>query len=322
KMELISVIVPVYKVEKYLNKCVESIVNQTYKNLEIILVDDGSPDNCPKMCDEWAEKDSRIKVIHQENGGGSKARNVGKSVSSGQWVMFIDSDDYLSEDMIAVLFNNASENIDIIECEFLLTEDDNVNFDKNNDQIEIFATQDAMKLHIEDKSFRQTVWNKLYRKSVLCNVDFPEGKLIDDEFFTYKAIGNARNLVHIYKKLYAYRQQTDSVMHKAFSLGRFHAIEAKCERLDYLSNKFPDLVTDAKINLWGTCLYLGQCALKHLQAGDKKEAFKIINRALQTNLLNKNDLSLLSFDYKIWAVLSKISMKFTCKIRNLLKIGV
>ena len=102
---LISVIVPVYKVEKYLNKCVQSIVNQTYKNLEIILVDDGSPDNCPEMCDEWAKKDSRIKVIHQENAGLAEARNSGISVATGEFFMFIDSDDYAEPDMIELLLN-------------------------------------------------------------------------------------------------------------------------------------------------------------------------------------------------------------------------
>ena len=97
-MPLISVIVPIYNVEKYLDRCVDSIINQTYKNLEIILVDDGSPDNCPQMCDDYAKKDSRIKVVHKENGGLSDARNVGMEVATGEYVSFIDSDDYISLD--------------------------------------------------------------------------------------------------------------------------------------------------------------------------------------------------------------------------------
>ena len=98
--ELISVIVPIFKVEDYLRKCVDSVINQTYKNLEIILVDDGSPDNCPKICDEYANQDSRIKVIHKENGGLSDARNAGMKIAKGEYVSFIDSDDYISCDCI------------------------------------------------------------------------------------------------------------------------------------------------------------------------------------------------------------------------------
>lgn len=105
RSELISIIVPVYKVEKYLDKCVESIVEQTYKNLEIILVDDGSPDNCPAMCDEWAKKDSRIKVIHKKNGGLSSARNAGLDGCTGDYIYFLDSDDYIADNCIEMLFN-------------------------------------------------------------------------------------------------------------------------------------------------------------------------------------------------------------------------
>ena len=108
-MDLISVIVPVYKVEPYLDKCVRSIVEQTYQNLEIILVDDGSPDNCGAICDAWAEKDSRIKVIHKENGGLSDARNAGMDVATGQWIAFVDSDDWIAEEMYESLLNAAKK---------------------------------------------------------------------------------------------------------------------------------------------------------------------------------------------------------------------
>ena len=123
-MDLISVIVPVYKVEKYLDKCVQSIVNQTCKNLEIILVDDGSPDNCGAMCEAWAEKDSRIKVIHKENGGLSDARNAGLAVATGDWVAFVDSDDWVAEEMFARLLNAAKNHqADISACNVQFVEE-------------------------------------------------------------------------------------------------------------------------------------------------------------------------------------------------------
>ena len=122
---MISVIVPVYKVEEYLDQCVQSIVSQTYTDLEIILVDDGSPDNCPAMCDAWAERDKRIKVVHKKNGGISDARNAGMQIASGSFFFFIDSDDYISADCIAIMYDMYQKsNIDIVTCGVVRVKDD------------------------------------------------------------------------------------------------------------------------------------------------------------------------------------------------------
>ena len=158
---LISVIVPIYKVEKYLDRCVESLINQTYKNLEIILVDDGSPDNSPAMCDNYAKKDSRIKVVHKKNGGLSDASNVGMSVATGEFISFIDSDDYVSDDFFEVLYNTMiTEKSDIVECSVVKFYEDNL-FDKHNDDNEIttFSTVDALSALISENPFHQHVWN-------------------------------------------------------------------------------------------------------------------------------------------------------------------
>ena len=122
--ELISVIVPIYNVEKYLDRCVQSIVSQTYRNLEIILVDDGAQDNSPAMCDAWAAKDSRIRVIHKENGGAGSARNAGLEVMRGSWFTFVDSDDYVAPQMYQRLAAHITDDVDIIECDMAETYDD------------------------------------------------------------------------------------------------------------------------------------------------------------------------------------------------------
>ena len=123
KAELVSVVVPVYKVERYLDKCIGSIVKQTYTNLEIILVDDGSPDNCPQMCDEWAKKDARIRVIHKENGGLSDARNAALDICTGTYVVFVDSDDYVHPEYVSYLYEMiVQHNADLAVCATLLTE--------------------------------------------------------------------------------------------------------------------------------------------------------------------------------------------------------
>ena len=323
EMPLISVIVPVYNVEAYLDRCVQSIVDQSYKNLEIILVDDGSPDNCPAMCDAWAEKDSRIKVIHQENAGGGAARNVALDVAHGELISFVDSDDYIEPHMYAHLLSLMESDVDIAEYGILNTENDYAALDNGSScESKIYSVQEAMQLHISDSLFRQTPPNKLYRRSTIGEIRFPVGKRIDDEFWTYRVIANARKLVHTSCKMYAYRQQPGSVMHLAFSLQRLQAVDAKCQRLGLLQERFPELVPLARINLWYTCLYMGQMSLLHMDKAQQAEAFEILYSAMRHYPLTSKDMSRLPLKQRVWLVLSEISFPAACKLRNSLKICI
>lgn len=317
----ISVIVPVYKVEAYLDKCVSSIVNQTYKNLEIILVDDGSPDNCPAMCDAWAEKDRRIQVIHKENNGAGAARNTGLDTATGEMIAFVDSDDYLAADMFAYLYSLLSQGADLAECNYIEVFDDSGRFKCDDASIRKYTTSEALTEHIHDHAFRQVIWNKLYRRSILEGVRFPVGMLIDDEFFTYKVLGNAKTLIHSDRICYAYRQQPDSVTHAPFSPSWFQAVEAKCLRLDFLKEHFPALVSAAKINLWYSCLYLGQMSLLHMHREERRQAFHRLKHIRKQFPVTYQDIKNLPSKKKIWIFLSKISFFVTCKLRNRLKKG-
>ncbi len=321
-LPLISVIVPIYKVEKFLARCIESIVNQTYHNLEIILVDDGSPDNCPAMCDVWAEKDSRIKVIHQANNGSGSARNVALDEARGDLIAFVDSDDWIAPEMYEHLLDLMSADIDIVECAYIHTWEDNVTFDTASNYVQIYSVEDAMKEHIMNNMFRQVIWNKLYRRNVIGNIRFPIGKRIDDEFWTYRVIANARKLSRTACSMYAYRQQLDSVMHRSFTLERLQAVDAKCQRLDLVQNQFPKLCSYARIDLWYTCLYLGQMSLEYMNKIDKKKAFEIVNRAWQEYHVVLDDLREMPKIQQIWALLTNFSLKNTCRLRNYLKIGM
>lgn len=320
---LISVIVPVYKVERYLNRCIHSIVNQTYKNLEIILVEDGSPDKCSDMCDLWGKKDSRIKVIHQSNGGGGKARNRALDCARGEYIAFVDSDDYIAECMFEVLYSEFSDNVDIVECDYCKVENSSKVFSKDivNYNKKIFTTVEAMRENIKGVFFQQVIWNKIYRKSVIGNIRFPEDTLIDDEFWTYKIIGRTRNLIHVEKVLYAYRQQNQSIMHTTFSKKRLQAIRAQEEKLDYMTHNYPELRFAVHEKLWLLCLYLGQMSLKNLQKSECKEAIRRIQLTLEEHPFSKVELHNFNFKYRIWWYLSKYSVKIACKIRNFLKIG-
>ena len=321
--ELISVIVPVYKVEAYLDRCVQSIVDQTYRNLEIILVDDGSPDNCPTMCDAWAAKDSRIKVVHKENGGSGQARNVALDIAEGQYVGFVDSDDYIAPHMYEHLLHFMTENVDIVECNYKETSDDYMLFDEENNWIhQEYTACDALSYHINDTLFRQIIWNKLYRNQTIDNIRFPVGNRIDDEFWTYRVIANARKLVHTSCNMYAYRQQPESVMHCSFSLHRLQAVDAKCQRLKLLQERFPELLSQARINLWYTCLYMGQMSLLHMRADEQAKVFEKLYVTRKQYPLTNNDKRSLPLKQRVWAILSDVSFATACKLRNCLKIGV
>lgn len=321
--ELISVIVPVYKVEKYLDQCISSIVNQTYKNIELILVDDGSPDRCPDICDVWGEKDKRIKVIHQQNSGGGQARNRALDVASGEMIAFVDSDDYISPIMFEFLHDQFLDDVDIVECNFCEVHDGNALFDNKDDPFEtqVFTAEEAMIENIEDHIFRQLIWNKIYRKSVIKNVRFPIGKKIDDEFWTYQVLGNARKLVYTNKTLYAYRQQDNSVMHLLSTDKRLEAIEAKIQRHEYICENMPALETKSLCNLWFTCIYQGQLILKENKRDTDYNLWDRLEKTLRRYPIKRNlkDVPIIK---KMWLTIASNSFYLVCKWRNAFNIGI
>ena len=235
KEELISIIVPVYKVEEYLTECIESIINQSYKNLEIILVDDGSPDNCGQICDEYAKKDNRIKVIHKENGGLSSARNAGLDIATGEYISFIDSDDYVAENFIEKLYVLCIDNdAEISVCDFVKFEHKAVI--KEIEEIIEKCTSREMQIRMFSKEYVKTVvvWNKLYKRDVYKNLRFPLGKINEDEFITYKAFYDTnKNIVVTNEALYFYRYNENSIMGKKYNIKRLDVLEAYKEKKDF-----------------------------------------------------------------------------------------
>lgn len=216
--DLISVIVPVYKVEKYLKKCIESIINQTYKNLEIILVDDGSTDNCPQICDEYAKKDNRIKVIHKINGGLSDARNTGIQQAKGNYIGFIDSDDWISTDFFMELYILLKKsNADIAVCNVKRTcnENDIKNNKKKVKEI-IYDKNEYLKryLKIGHQTTEYYAWNKLYKRELISEEQYPKGLTSEDVFGTYKAILKSKKIAKVEKEMYFYRYNDQSITGK------------------------------------------------------------------------------------------------------------
>lgn len=202
----VSVIIPVYKVEKYLKRCIESVVNQSYKNIEIILVNDGSPDKCGEICDAYARIDSRIKVIHKENGGLSSARNAGLDIASGEYIMFVDSDDWISEDTLEKLNRYIEKGYDIINFKFRFAKEKTENIIKLNDKIK--DSYECNLLSYIDKLFSGEldffIWNKLYKKDLFTEVRFPEGRNYEDLATIYKLYFKAKNIIVTDYTLYYY----------------------------------------------------------------------------------------------------------------------
>ncbi len=215
----ISVIVPIYKVEKYLRKCVESVINQSYSNLEIILVDDGSPDKCPVICDEYSKKDNRIIVIHKPNGGLSDARNYGIEKATGKYISFIDSDDYVSYDYIEYLYNNIKrENADIsiVLPQTFFKEETNIKVKNKPEKIRVFNSKTALITMLYQKEFDTSAWGKLYKKDLFDNIKFPVGKLYEDISTIYKTFLKSDTIVYSNQKKYFYLKRKDSIMGQNF----------------------------------------------------------------------------------------------------------
>lgn len=281
ELPLISVIVPVYKVEAYLDRCLESITAQTYNNLEILLVDDGSPDNSGAICDAWAAKDSRIRVIHKQNAGSGAARNTALDLAQGQLLAFVDSDDYIAPDMYSHLYSLLQCGADIAECGYAETFGDDMSFGGGDSTPVEYAPEEAMALHIREEAFSQLIWNKLYRREVAEGIRFPTGGRIDDEYYTYRLLGNAKKLVRSQRICYAYRQQEGSVMHQRFSLKRVESLEAKLQRLRYLEEHMPTLTGEARENLVMACLFLMQASLRSLKGEELAKAKELIRSAME-----------------------------------------
>lgn len=322
-MDLISVIVPVYNVEAYLDKCISSIVNQTYRNLEIILVDDGSPDNCPAMCDAWKEKDSRIVVLHKENGGLSDARNAGMGAAHGEFISFIDGDDWIEPRFFEILQHELeAQNADVAAVQYRLCwEGDACERQSAYEHVTVYDRQTAMRLLIQNQ-IKQVVWNKLYRSAQIRDIPFEKGKVHEDEFWTYQVIGRIERFAAIDYIGYDYFQRAGSIMGAGYSSKRLDAVEAKTRRQAYLTEHMPELAPEGARDLLFTCLYHGQQVCKALRGAEKKQAMQVLKTTSKGCTLLNRTVKTESKSHKLWLFGARHCFAMTCRIRNAFGVGV
>lgn len=311
KNPLISVIIPVYNVETYLNSCINSILNQTYKNLEVILVDDGSTDKSPIICDEYANIDDRITVIHKRNGGLSDARNVGINIARGEYITFIDSDDLVALDMIDYLYKNLIDNnTDMSTCL-------HADIDKNGSIISSSepensikidgGTENCMKAFLTNAKFNTVAWSKLYKLSMFSDVRYPKGKYHEDVFTTYKLVAKCKSITVGGESKYFYRTRPNSIMTLSFKPSHMDAIEGKQQVNTYIEHNYPSLSRFSRADI----VYAANlCSMRIARGGvlykNYIEELQEIYRKYEFDFLRGKS----SIKSKVFSVLAFINLRF------------
>lgn len=318
---LISIIVPVYNVEKWLERCIQSLVDQTYRTLEIILIDDGSTDSSPIICDRWAEKDRRIIVVHKENGGISSARNLGIDMAHGRYISFVDSDDWVDPKFIEILHQLMVDYpCDLAECGSRETwgETYSTSYEVT---AEVYTKCEAMEAHLKDTRFTCVIWNKLYKREII-TARFPEGKLHEDLFWTYQIIDQCTTLVHTAVPLYYHFHRSDSISGNPYTLSRIvDLLEGGFNRCQFVTKQYPEFADIVRIQY---CLqsqwfvqYIKRRKIDHGEACISEILARI--HSLGIKWLYKSSASLKE---KMWIYLFYFCPTFICALRNTMKIGI
>lgn len=307
--EKISVIVPVYKVEPYLRRCVDSILAQSYTNLEIILVDDGSPDNCPAICDEYAEKDDRVRVIHKPNGGLSDARNAGLDIATGEWLSFIDSDDWIEPSMYETLMINANNHRAQISIggvfDELMTE--NGIIVKKTTAGDSITTEFREKLdairHFLTHSW--SAWDKIYRREVFDGIRYPVGEINEDEAIALRLLNNCNRVVYTNEPFYHYISRPESITTSSFSLKKLDWYRHCKANLEWIRENHPELEDLAAARYRGSLLWtLTEIALSDDSYSEERIAL--------ISELKKNKRQFIRIDFSFRS--DKIRMWMLCSL--------
>ena len=310
-MQKLSVIVPVYKVEPYIHKCVDSILEQTYTNLEVILVDDGSPDNCGKICDEYAAKDKRVKVIQKKNGGLSDARNAGIDISTGDIIGFIDSDDYIEARMYQEMIDYMEHNnLDIVCADTNQVKGNKIKFKPRYKKNYVWNKQEAL-----NEIFDNAAWNKIYKREIIGNTRFPQGRVYEDVATIYKFIYNADKVGYLSKPYYYYVKRKGSIVTSGFNCkSRYDCFVGYIERLNFAEKHKLSCVEACRKQALETAL----ATLTAFYANNENrysDRYKNVNDFIKMQLDKKNHLrkkhEFLLWSFKNCKVLHKIYAKMS-----------
>ena len=300
----VSIIVPVYNVEKYLRTCLDSILHQTFQDFELILVDDGSTDLSGHICDEYAAKDDRIIVIHKQNEGVARARNSALDVATGDYISFVDSDDWLSEDAYEYYIENIKKyKADCIVggCQAVIDRKGNLEYlDKKIEDAKCLTSTGAMKSVLRDGS---AIWNRLFTKKIFGELRFPVGRINDDEVTVLHAYALCNRVVFLGKITYYYRLRENSITTSSFSMKKVDVFYNSKENLEYVLIERPDLKEHAEAKFVKAGLYCLFNLIKMKPQNDdikkqKKEAIKYIKKELKNKASSIRKNRRIPFKYK------------------------
>ncbi len=308
--EMISVIIPVYKVQDYLPKCIESVLQQTYHNLEIILVDDGSPDKCGKICDSYARKDERIRVVHKTNGGLASARNAGLECATGDYVCFIDSDDWITKNAIQVLYQGIKRydaDCSVGKCITILDKKGKLKPQNTSKQPVRYVTTatstEAMKQVLLTCS---SAFNRLYKRKMIQKLRFPEGKINEDEPLMLRIYAKCKKIVFLNQDTYYYRKRSNSITTSRFSLKNVDCFYNSADNLAFIKKKKPELKECAEYKYIKTMLY---CYV-HLNLMKRNRKNNKVRKELHKNIRKNRSLALknryLPLKYKLLMLICSI----------------
>lgn len=303
----ISVIIPVYNVEDYLTECVDSILNQTYKNCEILLIDDGSTDKSPQICDTYSEKNNKIRVIHTRNRGLSAARNLGTEKAQGEYIFYLDSDDYVENNVLERMLKIVEQdNADIVCGNFMYTYPDRtVIAIKEEKEYEVLDTYSAMEQLVKGKKIQNFAWGKLIKKEIAQDYKFPVGKLFEDMYWTHYIIDQAAKVAIDYKSFVYYRQRDNSISY-SFNIKSLDQLEGMIQRKEFIEEEYPDLLIGYLNIMKQSAKNLSWCVVRNLKNEQKKQGIlrlrkfynlinKNINEDIEIKLFNKNITIYLAF---------------------------
>lgn len=319
-LPLITVVVPIYKVEQYLAECVDSILNQTYTNLEIYLVDDGSPDRCGEICNEYAKKDSRIRVIHQENKGLSGARNSAIDVFKGEYITFVDSDDWISDEMIERLYKNLIEHDAQMSCTSpdSFYEDGTHTTTKYNGEVFVYTKEQALDCFLFNDYLTPCVCGKLYMRNLWTSMRCPEGMLFEDQFTTYKLIDQCNKIIYCTKPMYHYRKRAGSIGHSVFNRNTYDLYDAIQEEYEYIHTRYGQEVPNIAVAriTWEIVFVNMMIASGYkdhkVKAEVQKFARKNLTKVWKCNYiskLRKGQISLFALSYPVYMFCYKLYKK-------------
>ena len=305
-MSTISVIVPVYQTEKYLRQCVDSILKQSFRDFELILVDDGSPDSCGAICDAYALQDSRVVVLHQENGGLSAARNAGIdwvfSHSNSQWITFVDSDDWIHPQMLERLLEANLELNTPVSVGFYQQTTDNTDFWTGSPEPPFLSKPDA--LFLRNLGAATVAWGKLYRRECFQDIRYPIGKIHEDEFITYRILFAHALVAVIDYPLYAYRMNPQSIMHSPWTPKRLALLEALEQQMRFFHLKGYRTILVLRMNSYvGACFFslIRLLQKQHRQnRSERRWVIRKLLRALFCCAKERISLSPILCEYRQW----------------------